>query len=329
MAENWVAQIGSDYQEYFNTLNPQQQQRAKRKYKKTGEPWYRGADRGQQTTTPTGTGPGGQATGGTSTGYNTGQAAPASTGPGGQQTPATTAGGRAGQGAQYRAPGQFGSDISGVEMRATPGSFAAGIHGYGNTPDALNYYAENPYVMYGAMAQDRFGVPAGGRAQSLFAEYLDPRSKAPGILGDAYPKNSLEWVNFGEQLFGSGKANGTFLSPQSMIQNIIGALLDETQNMAKGGEGMGNDGAWNPIRGLLTMDPAEGLDALIGMIEGALAGTMPEDDLSNYTAWIRLVAQNYMSNYGRGGEPGSFESQAQGRNWITALVDQLGPTLGM
>lgn len=315
---DWVSQIGSDYQEYYNTLNPKQQQRAKKKYSKTGTPWYARPDRGE-TGVPANT----------NTGYSTGQAAPASTGPGGQQVPQTTTGGRGGQGEQYRAPGQFGPDISGVEMRATPGSFAAGIHGYGQTPDALNYYAENPYALYGGLAEDRFGVPAGGRAQGVFAKYLDPRSKAPGILGDAYPNSSLEWVNFGEQLFGSGKANGTFLSPQAMIQNIVGALLDETKNLAKGGSGVANEGQWNPVRALLAMDPQEGLQSLLSMIEGALVGTMPEDDLRSYLSWIEMSAQSYMSNYGRGSSGGLFEEQAAGNNWLTNLVQQLGPTLGM
>lgn len=322
---DWVAALGSDYQEYYNTLNPQQQQRAKRKYKKTGTPWYARADRGETGTTQAGSAVN------TGTGYSTGQATPSyATGPGGQQVPQTTTtkGGK-GQGEQYRAPGQFGPDISGVEMRATPGSFAAGIHGYGQTPDALNYYAQNPYALYGGLAQDRFGVPAGGRAQGVFAQYLDPRSKAPGILGDAYPRNSLEWVNFGEQLFGSGKANGTFLSPQAMVQNIVGALLEETQNLAKGGEGVANEGQWNPVRALLAMDPQQGLASLIDMLRGALTGTMPDDDLTSYLSWVEMTAQNYMSSYGRGGMGGLFEEQAAGRNWLTNLVDQLGPTLGL
>lgn len=318
---DWVAALGSDYQDYYNQLNPQQQSKAKRKYKKTGTPWYARPDRGET-----------QAGANTSTGYSTGQATPSyATGPGGQSVPqsTTTTSGRGGSDGQYRAPGQFGPDINGVEMHATPGSFAAGIHGYGQTPDALNYYAENPYALYGGLAQDRFGIPAGGRAQGLFAKYLDPRSKAPGILGDAYPNSSLEWVNFGEQLFGSGKANGTFLSPQAMIQNIVGALLDETKNLAKGGQGVANDGQWNPVRALLAMDPQEGLSSLLDMIRGALVGTMPDDDLQSYLSWVEMTAQNYMSNYGRGSMGGSFEEQAAGRNWLTNLVDQLGPTLGL
>lgn len=316
---DWVAALGSDYQEYYNQLNPKQQQRAKKKTKKTGMPWYARADRGE-TGVPAST----------NTGYSTGQATPSyATGPGGQQVQTTSTTGAKGQGEQYRSPGQFGPDISGVEMRATPGSFAAGIHGYGNTPDALNYYAENPYALYGGLASDKFGVPAGGRAQGLFAQYLDPRAKAPGILGDAYPNSSLEWVNFGEQLFGSGKANGTFLSPQAMVQNIVGALLDETQNLAKGGSGVANDGQFNPVRALLAMDPADGLQSLLDMLRGALTGTMPDDQLSTYLSWVEMTAQNYMSSYGRGSMGGAFEEQAAGRNWLTNLVQQLGPTLGL
>jgi hypothetical protein len=313
---DWVQALGQDYQDYYNTLNPNQQQRAKRKYKKTGTPWYAKND----------------GSGGTQMGtdpYTAGQAEAAGTGSGAleaNQGRAVQAGGRAPR--DYRAPDQFRNDINDQLMHATPGSFAAGIHAYDKTPDALNYYADNPYALYGAMGKDRFGVPAGGRAQGVFADYLNPREKAYGMLGD-YPSGSLEWVNFGEALFGKGGSpNGTFLDPRSMVQNIVQTLMDETANMAKGGQGPGGD-EWNPLRNLINLDPGDGLQGLLGILEGALKGTMPDDDLRSYLAYVEMAGQAYASDYGRGSSPGLFDAQAKGDNWLTALVRQLGPTLGL
>ena len=222
-------------------------------------------------------------------------------------------------------PAGYASAVNNVVEKPFPGSFATNYAGDGTNPEALSMVANNPMYIANTLAANQFGLPAGSNTAGALAEYLNPQQKWMGILGAAPTANS-DWINFGAALMDSSalKANGAQLSPSGMMQNVVNVLKQEFDAMKRGGSGSSD--TFNPITELARMNPEDALTSFVSMIKGMLQGTMPDDILNAYANFIQRqgaqFAQQFVSS-----DMGKLE--ASGANFLSALMDQLGPTLGL
>lgn len=222
-------------------------------------------------------------------------------------------------------PAGYASAVNGAVEKPFPGSFATNYAGQGSNPEALGMVANNPMYIANTLASNKFGLPAGSNTANALAQYLNPQQKWMGILGAAPTANS-DWINFGAALMDNSalKANGAQLSPSGMMQNVVNVLKSEFDAMKRGGTGSSD--AFNPITELARMNPEDALTSFVSMVKGMLQGTMPDDILNAYANFIQrqgaAFAQEFVSS-----DMGQME--ASGANFLSALMDQLGPSLGL
>lgn len=222
-------------------------------------------------------------------------------------------------------PAGYTSAVNSAVEKPFPGSFATNYAGMGSNPEALDMVANNPMYIANTLAANQFGLPAGSNTANALAQYLNPQQKWMGILGAAPTANS-DWINFGASLMNSSalKANGAQLSPSGMMQNVVNVIKSEFDAMKRGGTGASSE--FNPITELARMNPEDALTSFVSMVKGMLSGTMPDDILNAYANFIQrqgaAFAQEFVSS-----DMGKME--ASGANFLSALIDQLGPTLGL
>lgn len=206
-----------------------------------------------------------------------------------------------------------------------PGSFATNYAGVGSNPQAMDMVANNPMYVANTLAAQRFGLPAGSNTANALAEYLSPQSKWMGILGAA-PTSNADWINFGASLMNNSalQQNGAQLSPSGMMQNVVNVIKSEFDAMKRGGSGSSD--TFNPITDLAHMDPESALTSFVSMIKGMLSGTMPDDILTAYANFLTRQGQAFSQRFVSSNQ-GDLEGQ--GANFLSALIDSLGPTLGL
>jgi len=291
-----------EYQSYLGTLSGSQRKKSKRKTKKSGSPYYfEGYQPAGSSLTP------GQGSLGTTPVQPAGSLVPSSSG-------------------QTATPkGAYDSQIADDALRAPAGTLAASIAGTQKNADALNMTATNPYLLSDVLMGDKYGLPAGSRSGAMLAENLNPQDKAMALMGSE-PMNNIDWVNFGEALMTSPAlaGNGVQLNPKTMVQTLVQGLMQATNNRKAGG--IGPSDQFTRLESLVMQDPASGANAFASIVQGALAGTMPEDQLTAYVNWLKQNAQQFMTTYVRGD---AAQMEASGQNWISALVQKLGPSLGL
>ena len=222
-------------------------------------------------------------------------------------------------------PQEYDKAITGGVYTPFPGSFATNYAGKADNPEALGMVANNPMYIANTIAANKFGLPAGSNTANSLAQYLNPQQKWMGLLGEAPTQNS-DWINFGAALMNNAalKAPGADLSAAGMMQNVVNVLKSEFDAMKRGGSGASSE--FNPITALAQMNPEDALTSFVTMIKGMLSGTMPDDILNAYANFIQrqgaAFAQQFVSS-------SQGELEGQGANFLSALVDQLGPTLGL
>ena len=223
-------------------------------------------------------------------------------------------------------PATYGSAVSQGVLRAPAGSLASQVSGVGANPEALEMTAINPTLQADLMLGDQYGLPSGSRTAGMLATYLNPQDKAMALLGEL-PGSNVDWINFGEQLMGSSALaqNGAQLSPRAMVGNLVQMVVNETKSGMSGGTGSSTD-TYNPIAEMARMNPAQGVEAFASAVRGALTGTMPSEQLEGYIQFIKRIGMQFATEYVQGN---AGEMESQGRNWLTAMVEKLGPTLGL
>jgi len=313
------------YQSYIQSIQQPTTQKPKKKKKSVAPPAGQQMIGGTSTNAPY-TPPASGGVSGTRFG-GSGIAPPSGTGASRGIQPQSISAATARQGSGGSA--DYGGAIHGVEsqMHGPIGSY---VSDYFENPMAGSMVAGDPYAQSNILMQQQYGLPYGSNAAGIYADYLNPQDKWAG-LGIEQPGNNSDWIALGEQLMGqasNGPGGGTQLNPKVMIGNIVQTVLAETQAQAKGGEGSGGsqDPMYNPLRALVNQDPMTALNSFASIVEGALKGTMPAEQLSGYVAWLKQVGGQFAMEWLHGD---IRQMASQGENFITHLVDKLGPTLGL
>jgi hypothetical protein len=223
-------------------------------------------------------------------------------------------------------PSQLGASIADDALRAPAGSLASQFSGVIKNPEALETVAANPIMQADELLAGQYGLPTGSRSAAMLATYLDPQAKAEA-LGGAYPGNSIDWINFGEQLMTSPalQGNGVQLNPKTMMQTLVQTLMSEFNAGKSGASGSTGEG-YTPLRALADQNPASAIPAFTSIVQGALQGTMPAEQLAGYVSWLKQEAFRFMSTWAKGD---AAQMEGAGQNWLSALVQQLGPGLGL
>lgn len=223
-------------------------------------------------------------------------------------------------------PNTFNNSVSNVTMRAPAGSAAAGFPSEWTNPFALPAAAQNPMIVANDMMSSRYGLPAGSATAGELANIFNPYDKILG-LGMDRPTSNVDWVNLGASLMGGpqGTTGGAQLDPKSLMTNMVSAIVNEVNSMKSGGKGY-SGGGYNPLAELAHMDPMEALQSFSSMVQGMLSGTMPDNEIQGFTNYLMRVGQQFAQSFYHGD---SAQQQADGASFITALVQQLGPSLGL
>jgi hypothetical protein len=222
-------------------------------------------------------------------------------------------------------PSQLGAGIADDALRAPAGSLAGKFSGVIRNPEALETVAVNPIMQADELLAGQYGLPGGSRSAAMLATYLDPQAKAEAL--GMYPENNIDWINFGEQLMTSPalQGMGTQLNPKTMVQTLVQTLMNEFNAGKAGGPGSTGEG-YSPLRALADQNPAAAIPAFASIVQGALAGTMPADQLNGYVGWLKQEAQRFLSTWAKGD---AAQMEASGQNWLSALVAKMGPSLGL
>lgn len=223
-------------------------------------------------------------------------------------------------------PKSYGTAVDKNVLNAPAGSLASRVSSTVRNPEAMEMTAINPGIQADLMLGEEYGLPAGSRTSGMLSTYLNPQDKALALLGEQ-PGTNVDWINFGEQLMGSSALSGmgAQLNPRTMMQTLVSTVLNETKAMAKGGSGVGS-GEYNPLAELARANPAQGVEQFVSMVRGALTGTMPGDQLEGYVGWLKRIGMQFATEFVQGD---AAQMESQGVNWMSALVQKLGPTLGL
>lgn len=304
------------YQSYLYGLSEDQRKKARRRTRRSGSPYYYAGD---------------QPTSGFGAQYGTGNTTQPLMGTGGgAQTLGSTQTNRTTD-AQYSTnPDEFNRGVEANALLPYPGSAAEGYAGVGKVPDATQMAATDPYLQADVLMNQRYGLPAGSRSAGLFGSYLggtDDRAMALGVYSGL--DSNADWINFGASLMNNAtlQQGGAQLNPKTMIQTLVQTALAESNAMKSGGAGSSDE--YSPLAAMMSQNPQAGISQFVNIVKGALAGTMPEDQLNGYVSWLAKAAQQFVTSYVTGAEGSVGEQEAAGRNWLSALVTRLGPSLGL
>jgi hypothetical protein len=237
----------------------------------------------------------------------------------------STAGG--GQGDISTDPSVYNNAAKGASITPFPGSFASGVAKLGDNPFAQGAFANSPILIANQMLGQKYGLPAGSRTGSAMANIFDAHAKAIG-LGSAYPTNNADWINLGASLMeGFSGPNGAWgFSPGAMMANAVQAIQAEVTQMAAGGSG-GGDKFTGPLAELAHDDPSQALQKFGSLIAGMLTGSMPDDEIQSYVDFLMRSGTQFLQEFYSSHNAAADE--AAGLSFISALVQKLGPRLGL
>lgn len=234
--------------------------------------------------------------------------------PGGQAPPSSGTG-------QPTNPGYYQGQVNQSTVNAPSGSLASGV---GNL--AIPSIASNTGALTDIYYGDKYGLGPASNTGQLAATYFDPMDKVYGITGGK-PASNIDMINFGEQLYNEmGVGTGQALSPGAMMKNLLSAVANEAASTAAGGSA--TTGQFNPLAEIAhNPDPYSALNSFLGMVQGALKGTMPDDVLQSYINYVARVGSSFAQRWAQSSDPAKME--AGGDNFINSLIQQLGPTGGL
>ena len=220
---------------------------------------------------------------------------------------------------------ELGGNIENYGVEAPAGTYAASL----GSLTGLPIQAQNPYAFTAGYLGQQYGTAANSPVNQLALQYLNPQDKALGILGER-PELFADMVNFGAQLYEQiGGGMGTQLSPHSMITTVVNSMLSSLPE-ARSGDLDPDSVSANPLLAIATQpDPTKALNSFISMMTGVLEGTMPQDALAAYLASLEAYAWQVINQEFMNKPLLGEDSVATNGSWIEALVDQLGPTLGL
>ena len=127
--------------------------------------------------------------------------------------------------------------------------------------------------------------------------------------------------NAADQILGGGLGRGISLDPAAIVGNLVSALagansLDQLMKL-------------HPELAMIfngtQTNPAMQVEAVLGLLRDALAGTMPDDMLSSWLATIRRIGDEFMMKMENTNNPKAFNVA----NWAKEISARLGPTLGL
>lgn len=213
-----------------------------------------------------------------------------STGPGGQSISS-----------DLTSPGRYSQGVSSVTRNAPTGSLAGGIgdmavHSVGSDP----YSTVNQYYIGKGMNSD-------SNTAQLALSLYNPQDKAYGIMGGQGFSSDIDAINFGEQLLNQfSTGTGQQLNGIEMVKTALSALAQEFKNPGQG-KGVGN---------MLTMialepDPASQINSIMGILQGILQGTMPDDSMKALMAQMQRAASGFASRWQRSRDIGGMEKSGQ------------------
>lgn len=225
-------------------------------------------------------------------------------------------------------PSTYNNLVNQATMTAPKGSLAAAFPGGQYNPFSLSMVAQNPGLQADELMSQRFGLPAGSNTANELATIFDPYSKVYG-LGGAYPTSNVDWINLGASLMGGGgplgqATGGAQLDPHSLMTNMVSSIVSEVNNLKSGGQGASDQ--FNPLSALAKMPPDQALSSFTDMVKGMLTGTMPDQEITAYTNWLKTMGAQFVSQFVHGN---AGQMEADGASFITFLVQQLGPALGL
>jgi hypothetical protein len=226
-------------------------------------------------------------------------------------------------------PNTYNNAIGNVTLTAPSGSEAARFPGGTANPFAIPMAANDPNLVANDMMSARFGLPAGSATATELAKNFNPYDKIYG-LGIRTPTSDVDWVNLGASLMGdaggplSQLTGGAQLDPKSLMTNMVSSIVSEVNNLKSGGSGAGDQ--YNPLAELANMNPQDAMNSFKGMVQGMLQGTMPDQEITGYINFLDRIGQQFVMQFMHSN---SAQGQADGASFITFLVQQLGPSLGL
>lgn len=226
-------------------------------------------------------------------------------------------------------PATYNRAINAATLVAPSGSEAARFPGGTANPFAIPMAAADPSLVSNDMMARQFGLPAGSATATELAKNFNPYDKVFG-LGVKTPTSDVDWVNLGAALMGDAGGpmgsltGGAQMDPRTMMTNMVSSLVQEVNNLKSGGKGAGDQ--YNPLAELANQTPSDALNSFKGMVQGMLQGTMPDQEITGYVNFLDRIGQQFLMQFMHGN---SGQMQADGASFITYLVQQLGPSLGL
>lgn len=215
-------------------------------------------------------------------------------------------------------PTTYANEVNQDMLWAPSGSLAASM---GSTY-GLAEAAGSPGALIDEYYRQHYGLGPMSATGQLAQQYLDPMAKSLGILGGK-PTTNIDMVNFGEQLLQQATAgHGGQLSPMAMIQTIL-------QSLSKAG--MPKEGQLPSIFDAIATDPnpTNAINDLVGILEGALQGTMPADSLDAFLNYVLRIGMSFASDMRRMSGDQRAGAEASGRSLANHLMQALGSGYGL
>lgn len=206
----------------------------------------------------------------------------------------------------------YDTSIGSSTLNAPRGSLASGI-----ADSQLNMVAANPYEISNQYMMNQ-GLQSQSAIAGLASNLYNPLDKAVGIMGDKGFSSDIDAINFGEDLLDQFMTGGgQQLNGMQMVETALVAFAEAARNPLGGGGGVG--GKLSAIA--LDPNPTSQLDSMLGVIEGILVGTMPEDSANALLGQMQRVGQAFLSGMARDMNP--MESEKAGKNMANALLNWL------
>lgn len=170
----------------------------------------------------------------------------------------------------------------------------------------------------------KYGLPTDSNTAAFAASEWNPTEKRYGFNTEI--GSNLDMINFGANLMDSMvQAGGGFnsqLDPMSMLKNVL-ENVGKAAN-AKPGESLGDLGPGNQLTLIAqNPDPVGQLKSLMGIVEGVISGTMPDDSASALMTQLQRAGMAFISRWRGTGMGDSIDMEKRGDNLFRALTQYM------
>jgi hypothetical protein len=213
----------------------------------------------------------------------------------------------------------YSQGINNTVLQAPSGSLAASI---GNP--AMHSVAMDPYSQVNQFYSQQ-GLGSDSNSAQLAYQLWNPAEKRYGILGGEGISTDIDAINFGEQLLQSvAMGKGGQLDPMKMLKNVLAGLSQEAGRK----EGAAITSVGNKLTDIVhDPDPASQLNSLMGVIQGVLKGTMPDDSMTSLINQISRAASSFISRWQTSSGKEMMNMEKSGDNMFRALTNFLSGIL--